>query len=153
MKSLFDPADYNPLVERIVKLDPHAQRLWGRMTINEMLVHVSDPLRDILGIRITHPVTPPEMWPILIEKVLTESDWAHNQRTFAPYLQGEGGGGTRTNGFQEDKTTLLQLVSKLYNTPMDFSFFPHAGLGVFTREQAGLYVWKHVDHHLRQFNS
>jgi hypothetical protein len=153
MKTIFDPADYDSLVERIVKLDPRAKRLWGRMTINEMIVHLSDPLRDMLGTRITQPVTPPELWPKLIAKVLTESDWAHNQRTFSPYLQEEGGGGTRPKGFEEDRTTLLQLVSKFYKTIPDFVPHPHAGLGMLTREQAGLYIWKHIDHHLRQFDS
>lgn len=153
MKTIFDPADYDSLVERIVKLDPRAKRLWGRMTIKEMIVHVSDPLRDMLGIRITQPVTPPELWPKLIAKVLTESDWAHNQRTFSPYLQEVGGGGTRPKGFEEDRTTLLQLVSKFYKTTPDFVPHPHAGLGMLTRDQAGLYIWKHIDHHLRQFDS
>ena len=152
MKSILDASDYDQTVHRISALPANAKRLWGKMTINEMIVHVSDPLRDILGIRITQPVTPPEMWPKLIEKVLTESDWAHNQRTFNPYLQEEGGGGTRPKGFEEDKTALLQLVSKFYKTTPDFVPHPHAGLGVLTREQAGLYIWKHLDHHLRQFD-
>lgn len=123
------------------------------MTVNEMLCHVSDPLRDILGLRNTVPVTPEEMRPQIISMVMVEDEWQHNLPTFPPYLQGEDGGGTKPTDFESDKKTLLELLNSFFNTTNDFQFHPHAGLGILSREQFGQFIWKHTDHHLREFGA
>ncbi|MHA6250257.1 hypothetical protein ACXYMU_20145 [Pontibacter sp. CAU 1760] len=39
MKSVFNPADTATLISRINKLTPETQRLWGKMTVSQMLAH------------------------------------------------------------------------------------------------------------------
>lgn len=151
MKSLFDNAAYAEMVGRINQLASDSQNQWGKMTVNQMLCHVTDPIRDILGIRQTTPVTPPEMWPQIKAMVLVEEDWSENLPTFPPYLQGEGGGGTPPVGFEQDRTALIDLLQEFINTPVDYTFQPHAGIGLLTRNEFGQLIWKHTDHHLRSF--
>lgn len=151
MKTILNNQECEIIINRINKLTPETKGLWGTMTVNEMLCHISDPIRDILGIRKTEPVTPPEMRPQLISMVITENEWEKNLPTFPPYLQSADGGGTQPTNFESDKKSLLDLVNKLYNTTYDYQFSPHAGLGILTREQIGQFIWKHIDYHLRQF--
>jgi hypothetical protein len=151
MTTILNKSECDAIINRINKLTPDAKSIWGKMTVNEMLCHTADLLRDILGIRQTEPVTPVEMRPQIIAMVITAQEWDKNLPTFPPYLQGECGGGTKPANFEADKKTLLDLVNKFCNTTDNFSFFPHAGLGVLSREQNGNLIWKHTDHHLRQF--
>jgi len=151
MKTILNQSEYEAIIGRCQNLTPDTKGVWGKMTVNEMLCHTSDIFRDILGIRQTEPVTPVEMRPQILAMVLTEQDWDKNLPTFPPYLQGEGGGGTKPVNFESDKKSLLGLINMFYNTTEDFSFSPHAGLGVLSRDQFGAFVWKHTDHHLREF--
>ena len=151
MKNLLDESAFKDTLHRIEQLRSDSINHWGKMTVNEMICHISDPLRDILGIRITEPVTTPEMRPNLMVMLMVESDWAVNQPTFPPYLQGEGGGGTPPKGFDTDKKDLIDLVHRFYKTGEGFAFHPHAGLGMMSRNEFGEFLWKHTDHHLRSF--
>ena len=139
------------MIYRIGRLQPDTSRQWGTMSAHEMICHLSDPFRDILGIRNTTPVTPEEMRPQLVEMVLGEDHFGQNLPTFSPYLQGPGGGGTLPDNFETDKTTLIDLIQKFHSTDPGYEFDAHAGLGILNREQLGLYSWKHLDHHLKQF--
>lgn len=151
MKTVFDKAEYEDLVNRIGRLNAGTKGLWGKMTANQMVCHASDLIRDLMGVRQVEILTPPEMRSQIIAMVITENEWDKNLQTFPPYSQEEGGGGTRPTDFESDRQTLLDLVSQIYHAPEDYRFHPHAGLGVLEREQAGVFVWKHTDHHLREF--
>lgn len=151
MKNLIHKSDYDQIVSRIRRLSANSQHVWGKMTVNEMICHVSDPFRDVLGIRNTEPVLPEEMRLQIIPMVLNEMPFDRNLQTFPPYLQGQDGGGTKPTSFEADKKVLLGMVEKFYATDNHAKFQPHAGLGVLSKEQLGIYFWKHLDHHLQQF--
>ena len=43
MKSSFNQADVAEMIARINRLTPESQRLWGKMTVDQMLAHVNVP--------------------------------------------------------------------------------------------------------------
>jgi|GEM_PF-2692887 len=49
MKTLLDVRARKELVERLTKLRPDAQPIWGRMSAHQMVCHLSDSLRAALG--------------------------------------------------------------------------------------------------------
>ncbi len=151
MKSIIEKSELEKIIQRINNLQVDSKNLWGKMTAHQMLCHVSDPIRDILGIRQTEPVTPPEMREQIKAMVLVEEDWAYNLPTFTPYLQDESGGGTIPKDFEDDRKNLIEMLNQFFNTADDFTFHPHAGLGMLTKDEYGKYIWKHADHHLRAF--
>ena len=151
MISILNQHDYEGMTRRVEHISKESTPLWGKMTAHEMVCHATDIVRDVLGVRQVEPMTPPEMRPQIIAMVITENEWDKNIDTFPPYLQGEGGGGTKPVDFESDKRTLLDLLRRLYETDDQFQFSPHAGLGILSREQNGVFIWKHTDHHLRQF--
>jgi hypothetical protein len=151
MRSIFEVSAYNDIITRINLLEPDSTRSWGKMTPNQMICHISDPIRDIMGVRTTEPLLPAEVVQHLKAIVFGEMDWDHDLQTFPPYSQGDGGEGTKPTNLKDDRSTLLELLDQLFNTPADYRFHPHAGLNILTRDEFGIYIWRHTDYHLRQF--
>lgn len=151
MKNLFNNQDRQEILARVNNLTSAARPEWGVMSVNQMLCHVSDPFRDLLGLRQTKPVVPGILRPLLRKFLLGKKPFGKNAPTLKPYQQKDKGNGTRPVGFDSDKKALLELLENFCGTPENFSFRPHPGAGKMTREQNGLLMWKHLDHHLRQF--
>ena len=153
MENLSNKAEFDLLVKRVENLQQSAERIWGKMTLGQMVCHLTDPLRDILGERITEPVIPEDVRPQLVQMVITASEWDQNLPTFEPYDQGPEGGGTKPGSFNIDKAKLLELMHKFHSADDSYTYYPHAGLGLLSRQKFGAYLWKHIDHHLRQFGA
>ncbi len=151
MNTLINHDNLEQIRNRVNNLTPETQALWGNMTVGEMVCHVSDPIRDILGIRITEPVVPEAMRPALVQMVLTADNYGQGAPTSQPYLQADSGGGTKPTDFESDRNSLLELMNKFYATDDNYKLSSHAALGILTREQFGIYLWKHLNHHLSQF--
>ncbi|MEQ1743846.1 MAG: DUF1569 domain-containing protein [Saprospiraceae bacterium] len=149
--NLFNPATQQAIIERIQKLTPDHPRQWGKMTPNETLCHMADPFRDVLNLRQTKPAVWPIVRPLIRMMVLTEKDWKPNTPTLPVYRQGAGGAGTPPTDFESDKATLIGFINQFCATSSDFQFGPHPGVGRLNREMNGFMMWKHTDHHLREF--
>lgn len=151
MGNLTNATDFSVTKSRLSKLNPSLKPLWGKMTASEMICHVADPLRDLLGVRQTKPVVPGIFRPVVKIMLFGKKPFGKNLPTLKPYLQSEKGGGTRPTDFEHDKAMLLNLVDQFVATDANYSFYPHPGVGKLTREENGYLMWKHLDHHLRQF--
>ena len=44
VKNLFDPLVKQEIIERINKLTPQSQHLWGKMEVAQMLAHLQVPI-------------------------------------------------------------------------------------------------------------
>ena len=51
MKNLFDTMDNNEIIERINKLTPDTNAMWGKMTVAQMLAHFQTTIEVALGER------------------------------------------------------------------------------------------------------
>ena len=49
MASIYDQQDAQNFIERINKLNPISQHIWGTMTVAQMLAHIQQPIRVALG--------------------------------------------------------------------------------------------------------
>jgi len=147
MQNLFDKAVYNDITERVNCLSPGSIALWGKMSVSQMLAHCKEafkvPLSDkklprmFLGILLG--------W-MLKSKLYNEDPWKKNLPT-APNFIIKG-----DRDFEKEKTALMELVNKFYAAgPGGISKYPHPFFGKFTPEQWGKSMYKHMDHHLKQF--
>jgi hypothetical protein len=151
MNTLFNSKDYTQMLERISKLNSSSAPLWGKMTVNQMVCHLSDPFRDFLKIRITSPVVPFFLRPLFKMMLLGKSPFGKNSPTVKPYLQSIKGGGTKPKSFDSDLSELKNLLYKFASLDSKTELGNHGALGLLNQEQAGIFMWKHLDHHLRQF--
>lgn len=151
MKTLFDKTTATEILQRIDQLEHISKAKWGKMTVTEMICHTTDPLRDLLKIRKTKPVTPSFLRPLMKWFLINEKPFPKNAPTAKPYLQSPKGGGTQPKDFRTDRDELKNLVIAFSKLDDSFSLGSHAALGQLTKQQAGQFMWKHLDHHLRQF--
>jgi hypothetical protein len=149
MANLYSAGDKEEIVRRIRSLTPASKPQWGSMTASQMICHVADPIRAMLGIRETPSAIPFFIKPLVRWRLLNRPR-KHNALTLKLFRQGSGGGGTKPGVFESDKSALLALVETFCSKDESFQF-KHPAAGTVTREEAGAIVWGHLDHHLSQF--
>lgn len=149
MKNLFDKDIYSEITNRINSLSVESQRQWGKMNVAQMLAHCKEafkvPLSDkkmsrmFMGLLIGWMIKP---------KLYNESPWKKNLPTAPNFIiKGE-------RDFEKEKLELSGMIYQFYNGgPENVGRFPHPMFGAFTTEQWGRSMYKHLDHHLKQFNA
>ena len=151
MGNLFNLEDKQDILDRVSKIEVETLSLWGKMNAHEMLCHVADPIRDILGLREVKSSVPGVIKPFMKAILLSKSPFGRNMPTIKVYKQGSKGLGTRPTNFQYDKAAFKDLINRFSSTGESYSFREHGGAGRLKREEHGYLLWKHTDHHLRQF--
>jgi hypothetical protein len=147
MNSVLDPHTRNALIARIRALHQHSTREWGKMTLLQMLKHcvlcekfyfgeVKVP-RSFLG-RLIGP-------PVLKKMMKDDTPLSRNAHTSSLLIVAETDGDVET-----EKQNWIQGIERYAHLP--HNNFTHWFFGKMTPEQLGQFVYKHADHHLRQFN-
>lgn len=148
MKNLFEGKDGDALVARIEALQPAAQRQWGKMSAAQMLAHCAIAVEAANGDR--------PMKQVLIGKLLTP----FVRKAFVgpkPFTKNSPTGPvlivSDPRDFAAEKARLLAAVERLRKLgPEGAARHPHGFVGKVSGEEWGALQWKHLDHHLRQFN-
>lgn len=145
MKTVFDTKTIEKLVERINLLGPGDQPLWGKMTIYQMLRHCTLSEEMFQGKRSYKRLFIGKLFGGMALKGIlkNENPLKKNQPTH-PDLKITGNGDFDTE--RKKWAQLLQQYPSFSNTG-----FVHPFFGKMSKEQIGEYVYKHTDHHLRQF--
>ncbi|WP_026562709.1 DUF1569 domain-containing protein [Bacillus sp. J37] len=147
MKNIFIQLHSEELLNRIDKLSPHSKPQWGKMDVAQMLAHCSAfqdiamghsfPARGWLGIVIGNFVKP----IFYNDKPLTQ-----NMSTIPTILIID------EKEFETEKEKLKdKMITFQNNGPDKCTTHPHPFFGKLTSEQWGKGIYKHLDHHLKQF--
>lgn len=147
MENLFDTDTYTQTVARLNKLTPEKQATWGKMNVSQMLAHCKEAFKVPLSEkRLPRLFLGRIFGPFFKAKLYNESPWQQNLPTSPSFKI------TNTRDFNIEKQGLLELVNKFYAAgPMGITKYPHPMFGSLTPEQWGKSMYKHLDHHLRQF--
>ncbi|MDF2923164.1 MAG: hypothetical protein K0R57_2078 [Paenibacillaceae bacterium] len=146
IKRITDPTIKQEILERIEQLTPAAVPLWGRMNVNQMICHLSDQLKDMAGTRVI-----PDQSNFIMAYIAKPvafyllPRWPKGKLPTAPGYDAFAGG-TKPTAFGQDKEELLRLYRNLVLKPGR-----HPAFGPMTVSEYGRVVYKHFDHHLRQF--
>ena len=149
MKTLLNASDRQDLLNRLAKVRPDSQRGWGRMTAPQMICHLNDSFRLMLGEKYASPDT--NLFKRIGLKWLAlwvPVPWAHGFRT-RPELDQEIGG-TRPGTFEADVRDLRDLFDR-FCSPATRDFQPHPFFGQLSTAERMRWAYLHIDHHLRQF--
>jgi hypothetical protein len=151
MKSLREPDCLQELTTRLARLRPDTQRLWGKMTVGQMICHVNDAFLGIMGdkpMEIPRGLSP---WPVLKYVALyAPMQWPKGVPT-RPEFDQCAGAGTPPAQFEADVRRLHETVERFARRPRDFQFRPHPMFKVMSEAQWMRWGYLHPDHHLRQF--
>ena len=145
MDSIFDHSTYSTVLERINSLEESTQPVWGKMSVSQMLAHNVIPFDIVLEKR------PPIGKPNFIMKLLFKK-MMYNDKPFKRSLPTPGPFNIESSkDFNTEKQQLISVVNEVY-TQKDKDKWPtHPMFGEFTSLQTGQLLFKHLDHHLRQF--
>ncbi|OZQ62417.1 hypothetical protein CA600_22420 [Paenibacillus sp. VTT E-133280] len=149
MKNIYNELHTAEILNRIENLSPNSKPQWGTMNVAQMLAHCS-AFQDIaLGNSF-----PPRYWlGRLIGRFVNsifynDKPVPHNMSTIPTILIVD------ERDFMTEKEKLKQKILTFQsNGPEKCSSHPHPFFGKFTPEQWGKGIYKHLDHHLRQFGA
>lgn len=145
MKSLFDQETYNEVRSRINTLSEDSNRQWGKMTPGQMLSHCQCPLNIILE-KNDYGLKPNWLIKTFFKKSMyNDRPWRKNLPTVPGMKQ------TEPKDFTNEKTKLETLLEELHSQRGREDWQPHPTFGELTKEQWGKMQYKHLDHHLTQF--
>ena len=148
MKTIFDKNIRGKLSERIGQINQNDKAQWGKMNTFQMLKHNTYWNSWILG-KDDHTYEQEFFGKIfgkmaLKKMIKNEKPFDKNIPTSAQFKVKESKG-----DLESEKSKWISLIKEYenYSNPN----FVHDFFGKMTKEQIGVLVYKHTDHHLRQF--
>ena len=147
MKNIFQPDALREVNHRINKLQPNSQRQWGKMDVAQMFTHGSETLEVAAGKKF-----PPRIFigrilaPFFRSVFSNDKPFKRNMPTDNSFLVVD------QRNFQKEKARLIELVTQ-FSTGGEAkcTTHPHPFFGKVTPNEWGAGMYKHLDHHLRQF--
>lgn len=150
MKSLFDAEALAEILNRIEKLDESTSALWGKMSVDQMLKHCQLTLEIANGKReMTSKAKGFKKMIFKLFKPMMYNDkpWKHNLKTAKELVI------TEHYNFTTERTYLVELINEFVSKKDNSTWPEHPLFGHFTPEQRGKLQYKHLDHHLTQFDA
>jgi hypothetical protein len=146
MWSLRDQKARAAVVARIWQLTPQCERRWGELEAARLLPHLADALR--LALRGCTADSVSKQAPFAAHRY----EWIH-ERAWP-----EGGTKSPPQGFttpptvwEQDRALLLHLVAQFAATPGRELAAEHPLFGEMDEADWDVLMYRHLDHHLRQF--
>jgi hypothetical protein len=121
------------------------------MTVQQILPHLADPFRYSLGEKSAKDMANPFFKSVFGKLIVRFLPWPKSSPTAREFLPGKGM--TEPVDFSTDKQSLLLLIHRFVNSPENLKFKNHPLFGELSRQDVGRLYWRHIDHHLRQFNA
>lgn len=147
MNSLFEPHAAQQIIERINKLRPDSQRVWGKMNVAQMLKHCSEALGTATGdVQLKTPFIFKIIGPLIKKKVMERKPYKQGLPTAKEFII------TNATEFEQEKANVLARINKfISNGEAKVDGLKHPAFGKMSSYEWGFSQWKHFDHHLKQF--
>ena len=148
MYSLIQPGVASDLIGRLAQLKPDAQAQWGKMKVSQMLAHCQVPIQVALGEKqLKRSMLGKLMGGMIKKRMLNEAPFKHNLPTDPHFIVKD------ERNFAGERLQLQTLLQRFARSGSGIIVVKqHPLFGDMSVEEWGLLFWKHLDHHLRQFN-
>jgi hypothetical protein len=147
MNSIFDKTSNEAMLARINKLTVENKPLWGKMDAAQMCKHCTlaiDVAFGKMNLKLNFAMR--LLGKILKKKVLYGGEMKKNSPTAKEFIV------TDTLELEVTKTALLNNFSRLASEGKSaIKVMDHPFWGKMTFEDWDALLWKHTDHHLKQF--
>jgi Protein of unknown function (DUF1569) len=151
MKDLFDPTLVEDVRQRVLKLNPESGPQWGSMNVAKTLAHCTAGIEMAMGtIRPKRAPFPASFLGRLIKPLVFRDDKPMRRNSpSSPELflvdppHGE---------FERERSKLIAAIESFATQGAACcSSYPHPFFGPLKPQQWAILMYKHIDHHLRQF--
>lgn len=145
MKTIFDKSTRDELIQRINSLTENNAAQWGKMNLYQMLKHCTLWEEMMQGKRkYKQTLIGRLLGKSMLKSVLKDENPLRHSTPTLPDLVISG-----TGDVEEQKKEWIKRIQEYAQyEPADFV---HVFFGKMSKEQIGQFVYKHSDHHLRQF--
>jgi hypothetical protein len=149
MKNILNETDYAEIKSRIAALSATNTRRWGKMDLKQMLAHCTMQLKLALGEVPSHSQGPSFMRSGLGKWMLFSTvPWPKGAQT--PAEMNTGLSNFSSADIETGKRDLLHYLEKALGHE---ALKPHPFFGKLNRNEWARLIYKHLDHHLKQFGS
>ena len=149
MPSLFEPETKRSILERLGGLTSGASRQWGKMDAAQMMAHCSVAMEAGTGDKPLKQALIGKIFaPFVRSSFLGEKPFGKNSPTDPTFVISDA------RDFAREKERLTALVARFCERgPAEAGRHTHSFLGKITGDDWGVVMYKHLDHHLRQFSA
>ncbi len=148
MKNLFEAARVDELKERVARLTPQSPRQWGTMTAAQAVAHCAMGFELSSGERKPPRALIGRLIGGIIKPLALGDD--KPMRRNSPTVKGLVIVAERD--LTEERERLGAAIDRFAAAgPSGCTAHPHSFFGRLTPDQWAILMYKHVDHHLRQF--
>lgn len=147
MKTVFDAEVYQELRGRIDSLSPQSSRLWGKMSVSQMLEHVARALEMATGRRVRKQVMLGKLIGWMFRKdIVGPKPFGRDSPTGPDFVVQDEPDFKATGARVKDLLDDLHSQGEAGTDGRIHGFF-----GRLSGREWGVTQFKHLDHHLRQF--
>jgi len=147
MKNLLQPDAVDEVISRIDKLQPAAQRQWGKMDVAQMMAHCSAAL-DLASGRLVRPrvLIGRLIGPLVRPIFSNDKPFGRNSPTDKKLVISD------QRDFSREREQLKVRVRQFHQGgEAQCTRHPHPFFGALSPQEWSTGMYKHLDHHLRQF--
>jgi uncharacterized protein DUF1569 len=153
MKTLARPRDRAEILRRLKALRLDSRRRWGRMTAPQMVCHLSDSFRVVVGrMPVSHATGLLQRTLVKWIALYVPLPWPGGRIVTRPEIDQELGG-TKPGDFAADVAELESLVELITAPARTFLWDAHPIFGRMSDADWLRWGYLHMDHHLRQFGA
>ncbi len=149
MKTIFDEGTRKELIDRINLLDENSAAQWGKMNVYQMTKHCTIWDEWVLGK--SHHEYKQSVLGLIFGKLALKSSVGDSRPMKRNMPAGQFVVKEKSGSVEQQKQKWMQRVAEYAN--FSNTRFVHDFFGKMTREEIGIFAYKHADHHLRQFNA
>ena len=144
MKNLFEAATVEEVKERVARLRPDSDRLWGKMNPAQALAHCSAAMEMAVGEKLPRRILIGRLLGRLAKKsmIVNEKPMPRNAGTDKSLVV------TDERDFVAERQRLSEFIA---GGPGVCTKHPHFFFGPLTPLEWAALMYQHLDHHLRQF--
>jgi hypothetical protein len=145
MKSIFNGPDHRSLHDRVQRLQPDRKPHWGTMSAPQMVAHLCDSLRMASGELEVAPKKVPLRYSPLKELVLYVLPIPRGVPTSPELIR------RKPREWTEEVADLREQLNGIVQRGGEALSPEHPAFGRLSAKQWGVLIYRHMDHHLRQF--
>ena len=146
MKTIFDSESKKEILQRVDNLTSDSKPMWGKMSVGQMLTHCTRTLQAPAGDFYVKPSALRFIGRFFKKSYLySNKPFSKNSPTAPEFVM------TDAKVFNQEKEEFLRAFEKLCAGEQAVVVTLHSFFGQMTPAEWGRLMYKHLDHHLRQY--
>jgi hypothetical protein len=145
-RSIFKQKDRQEIDSRLAALNPAAPALFGKMNAARMICHMTDALEVATGAKPARAKKTFLSNPILRRVVIYYLPWPKGKAETVPEMLI-----TKPSDWDADLARLRDLLHAAAARGASAHWAVHPAFGAISGKDYGTLIYRHFDHHLRQF--